>query len=92
MMIFLSDVFLILFNRLLFPTASWSISYNEVLLTEEMEQFPQIDWCHLIFSDLCEAAQKWHNRSINNVSATIYGCSIVVLVSFIINLANLLLD
>jgi hypothetical protein len=30
--------------------------------------------------------------SINNVSAMIYGCSIVVLGSFIINLANLLLD
>jgi hypothetical protein len=84
--------FFILFNRLLFPTASWSISFNEVLLTEELERFPQIDWCHLIFSDLCEAAQKWHNRSTNNVSAMIYGCSIVVLVSFILNLANLLLD
>jgi hypothetical protein len=92
MMIFLSDVFFILFNWLLFPTASWSISYNEVLLTEEMERFPQMDWCHLIFSDICEAAQKWHNMSINNVSATIYGCSIIVLVSFIINLANLFLD
>jgi hypothetical protein len=91
-MIFLSDVFLILFNRLLFPTTSWLISYNEVLLTEELERFPQIDWCHLIFSDLCEAAQKWHNRSINNVSATIYDYSIVVLVSFIINLTNFLLD
>jgi hypothetical protein len=89
---FLSDVFLILFNRLLFPTASWSISFNEVLLTEELERLPQIDWCHLIFSDLCEPAQKWHNMSTNNVSATIYGSSIVVLVSFILNLANLLLD
>jgi hypothetical protein len=84
--------FLILFNRLLFPTTSWSISFNEVLLTEEMERFPQIDWCHLIFSDLCEAAQRWHNMSINNLSATIYGCSIIVLVSFKINSANLLLD
>jgi hypothetical protein len=45
----------------LFLTASWSISYNEVLLTEELERFTHIDWCHLIFSDLCEAAQKWHN-------------------------------
>ncbi|XP_020397345.1 uncharacterized protein [Zea mays] len=75
--------FLILFNRLLFPTASWSISFNEVVLIEEMERFPQIDWCHLIFSDLCEAAQRWHNRSINNVSATIYGCSIIVLLYYL---------
>jgi hypothetical protein len=84
--------FLILFNRLLFPIVSWPISYNEVLLTEELERFPHIDWCHLIFSDLCEAAQKWHNRSTNNVSATIYRCSIVVLVSFMLNMVNLLLD
>jgi hypothetical protein len=91
MMSFESDVFLILFNRLLLPTTSWSISYNEVLLTEELERFPHIDWCHLIFSDLCEAAQKWHNRSTNNVSATIYGCSIVI-VSFILNMVTLLLD
>jgi hypothetical protein len=77
--------FLILFNRLLFPTASWSISNNEVLLTEQLDRFPHIDWCHLIFNDLCEAAHKWHNRSTTNVSATIYGCSIVVLVSFLMS-------
>ncbi|XP_020407202.1 uncharacterized protein [Zea mays] len=75
--------FLILFNRLLFPTASWSISNNEVLLTEQLDRFPHIDWCHLIFNDLCEAAHKWHNRSTTNVSATIYGCSIVVLVYYL---------
>jgi hypothetical protein len=35
----------------------------------------------VIFNDLCEAAKKWHTRSTTNVSTTIYGCSIVVLVS-----------
>jgi hypothetical protein len=73
--------FLILFNRLLFPTASWGITNHEVLLTEEMHRFHGTDWCQLIFNDLCEAAKKWHNRSTTNVSTTIYGCSIVVLVS-----------
>ena len=73
--------FLILFNRLLFPTSSWGISNHEVLLTEEMDRFHEIDWCHLIFNDLCEAAQKWHTRSTSNVSTTIYGCSVVILVS-----------
>ena len=75
--------FLILFNRLLFPTASWGITYHEVLLTEEMHRFHEIDWCQLIFNDLCEAAKKWHNRITTNVSTTIYGCSIVVLVSIV---------
>jgi hypothetical protein len=73
--------FLILFNRLLFPTASWGITNHEVLVTEEMHHFHETDWCQLIFNDLCEAAKKWHNRSTTNVSTTIYGCSIVVLVS-----------
>jgi hypothetical protein len=73
--------FLIWFNRLLFPTSSWGISNHEVLLTEEMDRFHETDWCHLIFNDLCEAAQKWHTRSTTNVSATIYGCSVVILVS-----------
>jgi hypothetical protein len=41
--------FLILFNRLLFPTASWGITNHEVLLTEEMDRFHQMDWCQLIF-------------------------------------------
>jgi hypothetical protein len=73
--------FLILFNCLLFLTASWGITNHEVLLTEEMHRFHETDWCQLIFNDLCEAAKKWHNRSTTNVSTTIYKCSIVVLVS-----------
>jgi hypothetical protein len=73
--------FLILFNRLLFPTASWGITNQEVLLTEEMDRFHEMDWWQLIFNDLCQAAKKWHTRSITNVSTTIYGCSIVILVS-----------
>jgi hypothetical protein len=74
-------LFLILFNRLLFPTASWGITNHEVLLTEEMDRFHEMDWCQLIFNDLCQAAKKWHTRSVTNVSTTIYGCSIVILVS-----------
>jgi hypothetical protein len=73
--------FLILFNRLLFPTSSWGISNHEVLLTKEMDRFHETDWRHLIFNDLCEAAHKWHTRSTINVSTMIYGCSIVILVS-----------
>lgn len=72
--------FLILFNRLLFPTSSWSISNNEVLMTEDMDRFPDIDWCQLVFNDLCEAAAKWHKRNTNHVTATIYRCSIVIVV------------
>jgi hypothetical protein len=77
--------FLILFNRLLFPTSSWSISNNEVLMTEDMDRFPDIDWCQLVFNDLCEAAAKWHKRNTNYVTATIYGCSIVIVVILVMH-------
>jgi hypothetical protein len=50
--------FLILCNRLLFPTASWGITNHEVLLTEEMYRFHEIDWYQLIFNDLCQTAKK----------------------------------
>jgi hypothetical protein len=73
--------FLILFNRLMFPTSSWGISNHEVLLTEEMDRYHETDWYHLILNDLCEAAHKRHTRSTTSVSMTIYGCSIVILVS-----------
>jgi hypothetical protein len=77
----IKSFFLILFNRLLFPTASWGITNHEVLLTEEIGRFHEMDWCQLIFNDLCQAAKEWYTRSITNVSTTIYGCSIVILVS-----------
>eukprot|EP00267_Zea_mays_P040560 XP_008680581.1 uncharacterized protein LOC103655638 [Zea mays] len=75
--------FLILFNRLLFPTARWGITNHEVLLTEEMDRFHEIDWCQIIFNDFCQAAKKWHTRSVTNVSTTIYGCSIVILLYYL---------
>jgi hypothetical protein len=72
--------FLILFSRLLFLTSSWSISNNEVLMTEDMNRLPDIDWCLLVFNDLCEAAAKWHKRNTIHVTAMIFGCSIVIVV------------
>jgi hypothetical protein len=43
-------------------------------MTEDMDRFPDIDWCQLVFNDLCDAAAKWHKRNTNHVTATIYGC------------------
>ena len=50
--------FLILFNQLLFLTSSWSISNNEVLMTEDMDRLLDIYWCQLVFNNLCEATAK----------------------------------
>ena len=73
--------FLILFNRLLFPSASWGITNNEVLMTSNMARMADIDWCQLVYTDLCDAATRWHKRNKTNIIATIYGCSLIVLVS-----------
>jgi hypothetical protein len=54
----IKSFFLILFNRLLFPTASWGITNLEVLLTEETDRFHEMNWCQLIFNNLCQAAKK----------------------------------
>jgi hypothetical protein len=73
--------FLILFNRLLFPSASWGITNNEVLMTSNMARMADIDWCQLVYTDLCDAAARWHKRNKTNITTTIYGCSLIVLVS-----------
>jgi hypothetical protein len=49
-------------------------------MIEDMDQLLDIDWCQLVFKDLCEGATKWHKRNNNHVTATIYGCSIVIVV------------
>jgi hypothetical protein len=68
--------FLILFNRLLFPTASWGITNHEVLLKKCTVSTRPIG-----ASLYSMTYVKWHTRSTTNVSTTIYRCSIVVLVS-----------
>jgi hypothetical protein len=78
--------FLILFNRLLFPSASWDITNNEVLMTSNMDHMTDIDWCQLVYTDLCDAASRWHRRSTTNITATVYGCSLIILLRyFLIN-------
>ena len=74
--------FLILFNRLLFPYASWGITNNEVLMTTNMDRLADIDWCQLVYTDLCDAASRWHKRNITNITATVYGCSLIILISY----------
>jgi hypothetical protein len=73
--------FLILFNRLLFPSASWGITNNEVLMTSNMARMVDIDWCQLVYTDLCDAATRWHKRNKTNITTTIYGCSLIILIS-----------
>lgn len=81
--------FLILFNHLLFQPASWGITNNEVLMTENMDCMVNIDWCRLVYTDLCDAASQWHKRSTTNITTTVYGCSLVILVSYFMSITQL---
>jgi hypothetical protein len=53
-------------------------------MTQQMDRMAEIDWCQIVYNDLCEAARKCHKRCTTNVSATIYGCCVVILVSHVL--------
>jgi hypothetical protein len=72
--------FLIVMNRLLFPSSSWNITNMDIEMTEQMDRMAQIDWCQLVFNHLCDSVQKWHQQSPNAASRTVYGCCVVILV------------
>lgn len=73
--------FLVLFNRLFFSTPSWAINNSEIGKTMNMSNFDDIDWCHMIYLDLCQAVTLWHQKIDEDQTAyTIWGCSTVILV------------
>jgi len=76
--------FIVIFHSILFPHGSWDISNDDVMLAHWVVQMPKIDWCQLIYTDLCHSVEKWQKRKKDNQTATMYGCSIVFLVSTLI--------
>ncbi|CAN6279193.1 unnamed protein product [Urochloa humidicola] len=76
-------LFLILFNRLLLCKGGGEISNEHILWTRQIEHFADFDWCHLIYNDLCHAVRKWHSRDTHHPTATVYGCSIVILIYYL---------
>ena len=55
-------------------------------MTTNMDRMADIDWCQLVYIDLCDAPSRWQRRSTTNITATVYGCSLIILVSyFVIN-------
>jgi hypothetical protein len=74
-------LFLIVFNRLLFCKGTHEITNEHITWTKDIQHFAEFDWCQLIYNDLCHAVRKWHNRDRSQVTATVYRCFIVILVS-----------
>jgi hypothetical protein len=50
-------------------------------MTSNMDRMAKIDWCQLVYTDLCDVASRWHKRNRTNITTTVYGCSLIVLVS-----------
>jgi hypothetical protein len=73
-------LFLVVFNRLLFCKGTHEITNEHIAWTKDIQHFAEFDWCQLIYNDLGHAVRKWHNRDRSQVTATVYGCSVVILV------------
>lgn len=52
-------------------------------MTSNMARMADIDWCQLVYTDLCDAAARWHKRNKTNITTTIYGCSLIVLIYYL---------
>lgn len=49
-----------------------------------MSNFDDIDWCHMIYLDLCQAVTLWHQKIDEDQTAyTIWGCSTVILLYYL---------
>lgn len=72
--------FMIVFNRLLFPTSSYDVSNNDVRLTMDMSKIGEVDWCKLVVEDIRAAASRWQRRDCKVINPTISGCSPYLLV------------
>jgi hypothetical protein len=53
-------------------------------MTGNMDRMADNDWCQLVYPDLCDAASHWHRRSTTNITAIVYGCSLIILVSYLL--------
>lgn len=73
--------FMIAFNKMLFPTASYDVSNTEIMLTMDLNQIATVDWCKVVVQDIRGAAAAWHNRDQNScANISLHGCAPYLLV------------
>ncbi|TVU18309.1 hypothetical protein EJB05_34399, partial [Eragrostis curvula] len=78
--------FMILFNRLLFPTSSYFIGSSDIKRAMEPETFGGIDWSQALFDDIQLAVRRWHDRNKKQKTQSIYSCAIFLIVYYLDNL------
>ncbi|TVU00684.1 hypothetical protein EJB05_53866, partial [Eragrostis curvula] len=84
--------FMIAFNRLLFPTSSYDVSNNDILLSMDLEKIGSVDWCKVLIEDIKNAAIAWQNRDRNCTNPSIPGYAPYLLVYYLDQLDHPLND
>ncbi|KAL6850318.1 hypothetical protein ACP4OV_020945 [Aristida adscensionis] len=80
--------FMILFNRMLFPTSSGNMDSSDIMKSLDVESFGEIDWSQSVFDDIKIAVRKWHDRNTRQLTQTIFGCAIFLIVYYLDNLIH----
>jgi hypothetical protein len=75
---------MILCNRILLPSSSSNIGSLDVKRTMDHELFSVVDWSQVVFNDLQLAIRAWHDRDKTQLTQTIYGCGIFIIVILLI--------
>ncbi|KAJ1269913.1 hypothetical protein BS78_06G014300 [Paspalum vaginatum] len=78
--------FLIVFNRMLFPTSAYNISNSEIEYTMDLESFADIDWQQAMLDDLREDAIQWKSAKQKFANPSTRSCTPFLLVYYLDNL------
>ncbi|OEL21240.1 hypothetical protein BAE44_0017741, partial [Dichanthelium oligosanthes] len=79
--LFLRCFFMIVFNRLFFPTSTYNIDSAAINKAMHPESFNGVDWAQAVFDDLQSSIRRWHGRKNKQLTQTIYGCAVLLIVS-----------
>jgi hypothetical protein len=83
--LFFRCFFMILFNRLLFPTSNSNIGPSDINMVLHPEFFSAVDFSQAVYNDLQTAIRRWHGRNKKQHTQTIFGCSVFLIVSLLVS-------
>ena len=79
--LFMRCFFMIVFDRLLFPTSSSDFDSSNISKAIHPELFNEVDLSQIVFNnDLQSAVRRWHGRNKEQSTQTIYGCALFLIV------------
>jgi uncharacterized membrane protein len=82
--LFFKCFFMILFNRLLFPTSSSNIGSSDITMVQHPDFLSVVDFSQAVFNDLQSAIRRWHGSNKKQQTHTKFGCSVFLIVSLLV--------